>query len=97
MRHALAFLLALSVPLVEEVCSYYNTFLREGNKIMDEANKDALISEVWAIILDETGKDILSDKAKAKLDRLEDMLDNAMGINENGIKRHVTYGLLTSQ
>ena len=64
---------------------------------MDESNKDAIISEIWAMILDETGKDILSEKAKTKLDRIEDMLDNAMGINGKGIKRHVTYGLLASQ
>ncbi len=60
---------------------------------MDESNKDAIICEVWKIILDESGKDNLSEETQTKLDRLDSMLDNAMGINEKGIKRHITYGL----
>jgi len=36
MHRVLAFSLALSAPLVEEVFSYYNVFLGERNKIMDD-------------------------------------------------------------
>ena len=60
---------------------------------MDESNKDAIICEVWKIILDESGKDNLSEETQTKLDRLDSMLDNALGINEKNLKRYVTYDL----
>jgi len=54
MHRALAFLLALSVPLVEEVCSYYNAFLGEGNKIMENplSIRSIVWSRLWDIIND---------------------------------------------
>jgi len=60
---------------------------------MDESNKDAIICEVWKIILSESGKDDLSEETQRKLDTLDTMLDNALGINEKNLKRYVTYDL----
>jgi len=54
MHRALAFLLALSVPLVEEVCSYYNAFLGEGNIFMENplSIRSIVWSRLWDIIND---------------------------------------------
>ena len=60
---------------------------------MDKRNRDDLLNEIWLIILEEAGKANLSEKAQRQLDVLETKIDNALGINEEGIKRHITYGL----
>jgi|TARA_R110000803_G_scaffold25570_1_gene61118 hypothetical protein len=60
---------------------------------MDKRNRDDLLNEIWLIILEESGKANLSEKAQRQLDVLETKIDNALGINEEGIKRHITYGL----
>jgi len=60
---------------------------------MDKGNRDDLLNEIWLIILEESGKANLSEKAQRQLDVLETKIDNALGINEEGIKRHITYGL----
>jgi hypothetical protein len=60
---------------------------------MDETNRDALLVEIQNIILSETGGYELTEKAHLKMDRLEAMLENALGINEDKIKRSINYGL----
>jgi len=60
---------------------------------MDKRNRDDLLNEIWLIILEESGKANLSEKAQRQLEVLETKIDNALGINEEGIKRHITYGL----
>ena len=60
---------------------------------MDETNRDELLKKVWQIVLCETGKTDLSEKTQRKIDVLEDMLNNALGINDKNIKRSITYGL----
>mgnify|MGYP003650509940 FL=1 len=60
---------------------------------MDETNRDELLKEVWQIVLCETGKTDLSEKTQRKIDVLEGMLNNALGINDKNIKRSITYGL----
>ena len=49
---------------------------------MDETNRDELLKEVWQIVLCETGKTDLSEKTQRKIDVLEGMLNNALGIND---------------
>ena len=73
MHRVLAFLLALSAPLVEEVCSYYNVFLGERNKIMDDVD---LAREL--IIL--TAKDLGMDDES--LNELDEVVCNILGIKD---------------
>ena len=61
--------------------------------LKDKRNRDDLLNEIWLIILEESGKTDLSEKAQRQLDVLEAKLDNLLGINEKGIKRHISYGI----
>jgi|TARA_R110000787_G_scaffold284003_1_gene397314 hypothetical protein len=60
---------------------------------VDEINRDALLIEVQNIILSETEGYELTKEAHLKMDRLEAMLENALGINEDNTKRSINYGL----
>tara|TARA_Y100000389_G_scaffold48158_2_gene43373 strand:- start:1749 stop:1994 length:246 start_codon:yes stop_codon:yes gene_type:complete len=73
MHRVLAFLLALSAPLVEEVCSYYNVFLGERNKIMDDVD---LARELIILKAKDLGMDDES------LNELDEVVCNILGIKD---------------
>jgi hypothetical protein len=75
----------------------YNAIIIMGDKNMDKHNKEALLNEVWEIVLEASGGEEIDLDLQIKLDTLEDMLDNALGLNEKGIKRSINYGLSVTQ
>ena len=68
-----------------------------GDKKMDKRNKEALLDEIWKIVLEASGNEEITLDLQMKLDTIEDMLDNALGLNEEGIKRFISYGLSSTQ
>mgnify|MGYP000748813411 CR=1 FL=1 len=64
---------------------------------MDKSNKEALLDEVWKITLEASGGMEISLEIQKKLDLLDPMLDNALGLNKEGTRRFISYGLPKSQ
>ena len=60
-------------------------------------NKEALLDEVWKITLEASGGMEIPSEIQTKLELLDPMLDNALGLNKEGVRRSINYGLSKSQ
>jgi hypothetical protein len=75
----------------------YDTALIKGDNNMDKSNKEALLDEVWKITLEASGGMEIPSEIQTKLELLDPMLDNALGLNKEGVRRSINYGLSKSQ
>jgi hypothetical protein len=75
----------------------YDTTLIKGDNNMDKLNKEALLDEVWKITLEASGGMEIPSEIQTKLELLDPMLDNALGLNKEGVRRSINYGLSKSQ
>ena len=64
---------------------------------MDKTNKEDLLDEIWEIVLDASPNLEIVPEIMDRLELLDPMLDNALGLNENGTKRSIYFGLPKAQ
>ena len=64
---------------------------------MDKTNKEALLNEIWEIVLDASPNAEIVPEIMDRLELLDPMLDNALGLNESGTRRLISFGLQKPQ
>ena len=64
---------------------------------MDETNKEDLLDEIWEIVLDASPNAEIVPEIMDRLELLDPRLDNALGLNESGTRRLISFGLQKPQ
>jgi hypothetical protein len=60
---------------------------------MDKRNKEGLLDEIWQIVLEVSPDSKIDPEIIGRLERLDPMLDNALGINDKNERRFILFGL----